>query len=196
MEQSHASKPLIVAVGDVREDARRVERELQTRYQADYRIVCPDSAEARLAALRRFAAGEPVALVLADQRLGGGGGVEFLARVRGLYPTAKRSPLTIPLERSSGATLPQAQALGRIDYFEPLPGPPPNERFHQIVTGFLEEWSSPRRSETHPARIGGEGAVAIQQVHECLRQVPAPPGGARLGAESDGEAARTRQWSA
>lgn len=179
MEQSHAGKPLIVAAGDVREDARRVERQLRTRYRADYRVVCPASAAAGLAALRRFAAaGEPAAPVLADQRLGGGG-AEFLARVRGLYPTAKRLLLAIPLERSSGATPPQVVALRRIDYFESLPGPPPNECFHQIVTDFLEEWRRPRRSETRPARIGGEAAAAIQQVHECLRQVPAPPGGAR-----------------
>lgn len=151
-------KPVILAVCDDTEATGRLERELHARYEADCRIVCKGLAQAGLVALRQLeSAGERVALVLADQEMHDMSGVELLARVREVHPTAKRLLLTRPMERSSGVMLPQAMTLGWIDYFEPKPGPPPNETFHRIVTDLLEEWSRPYRSEVNPAvRIVGE----------------------------------------
>lgn len=155
---SRAGRPVILAVCDDPGDMRRIERELRTRYEADYRVVCEGSSEAGSQTLRLLEeAGDEVALVLADQQMHGMSGVEFLTRVRGVHPTARRLLLTHPMERSTGTILPQAMALGRIDFFEPKPGPPPNETFHEIVTGLLEEWGRPHRSQTQPAvRVVGE----------------------------------------
>lgn len=155
---SQATRPVILAACDDPEGTRRIGRELRTRYEADYRVVSADSAAAGLGALREIKdLGDEVALVLGDQRMRDMSGVEFLARVREIHPTARRLLLTPPTERSGGTTLPRAMALGWIDYFEPRPGPAPNETFHQIVTDLLEEWSRPRRSERRPAvRIVGE----------------------------------------
>lgn len=156
--RARTGRPVILAVCDGPGEMRRLERELRTRYEADYRLVFEGSAGAGLEALRRlYRAGDEVALVLADQQLRGTGGVEFLTSVRQLQPTAKRLLLTARTERSGGTVLPRAMALGRIDFFEPRPGPPPNETFHDIVTGLLEEWGRPRRSQTQPAvRLVGE----------------------------------------
>ena len=150
---------MILAACDDPGDMRRIERELRTRYEADYRVVFEGSAGAGLKALGHLGeAGDEVALVLADQQMRGMGGVEFLTRVGEVHPTAKRLLLTTRTERSGGAILPQAMALGRIDYFEPKPGPPPNETFHEIVMSLLEEWDRPHRSRTRPdVRIVGEG---------------------------------------
>ena len=155
---SHTGRPVILAVCDAPEDMRRIERELRTRYEADYRVVCEGSAEAGSRALRHLEeTADEVALVLADQQMRGTSGVEFLTRVGEVHPTARRLLLTSPMVRSSGSILPQAMALGRIDYFEPKPGPPPNDTFHAIVTDLLEEWSRPRRSRTRPTiRVVGE----------------------------------------
>ncbi len=156
--RSRGDRPVILAAGDDPESMRRIERELRTRYEADYRVVCEESAGAGLRALRHLeGTGEKVAIVLAEQQMSGMSGVGFLTRVRETHPTARRLLLTHPMERSTGTILPQAMALGRIDFFEPTPGPPPNETFHQIVTDLLEEWSRPHRSQTQPAvRIVGE----------------------------------------
>ncbi len=153
-----ADKPVILAACDDPGDMRRIERELRTRYEADYHVVFEGSAGTGLKALRHLGeAGDEVALVLADQQMRGTSGVAFLTRVGEVHPTAKRLLLTTRMERSGGAVLPQAMALGRIDYFEPKPGPPPNETFHEIVTGLLEEWGRPYRSRTQPAvRMVGE----------------------------------------
>lgn len=151
-------KPLILAVCQDPEDLARVERELRTRYEADYQVSCVRSAEQGLRELReRKAAGGEAAVVLAEQRLDGTSGVEFLSRVPEIYPMAKRLLLADPMDRETGAILPQAMTLGWIDYFEYKPGPPPNERFHQVIAGFLSEWTRPMRSEVHAvARVVGE----------------------------------------
>ena len=36
-----------------------------------------------------------------------------------------------------------------FDYVEYKPGLPPNERFHEVVTGFLREWTRPYRWEAN-----------------------------------------------
>ena len=151
-------RPVIFAVDDNSEDLERVKRELRKRYEADYRVVCERSAETGLETLRELkVAGEDVAVVVAAHQMPGTSGVEFLARIRDIYPLAKRLLLMIPMDRSSEAVLPQAMTLGQIDYFEAKPGPPPNERFHQVVTDFLEEWTRPYRSEVHAmVRVVGE----------------------------------------
>ena len=158
MRRTSIGKPLILAVCQDPEDLARVERELRTRYEADYDVVCVRTVEQGLRELReRKAAGGEAAVVLAEQRLDGASGVEFLSRVPEVYPMAKRLLLAAPMDRDTGAILPQAMALGRIDYFEYKPGPPPNERFHQVIAGFLSEWTRPRRSEVHAvARVVGE----------------------------------------
>jgi thioredoxin reductase (NADPH) len=158
VSQTAIDKPLILAVCQDPEDLARVERELRTRYEADYRVVCVRSAEQGLLELQeRKATGGEAAVVLAEQRMNGVSGVEFLSRVPEIYPMTKRLLLAAPMDRETGAILPQAMALGWIDYFEYKPGPPPNERFHQVISGFLSEWTRPQRSEVHAvARVIGE----------------------------------------
>ena len=66
---SRKSKPVLVAVDDDRDDLEKVTRELNKRYGEDYRIVCETSAERVLERIGELkAAGEDVALVLADHR--------------------------------------------------------------------------------------------------------------------------------
>jgi thioredoxin reductase (NADPH) len=196
----HAGKPVILAVCDDPEDMRRIERELRTRYEADYRIVCEGSAGAGSRALRHLEdAAEEVALVLADQQMQGTSGVEFLTRVREVHPTALRLLLTSPTERSSGAVLPQAMALGRIDYFEPKPGPPPNDTFHRIVADLLEEWGRPRRSRTRPAVriVGDKGCPRSYEIRDLFERYLIPcafyPADSEEGRKLLGEKVRTAE---
>jgi thioredoxin reductase (NADPH) len=151
-------RPVILAVDDEPGDLELVERELRKRYEADYRVVCEASAEAAMRTLRNLeAAGKGVSVVLADQRMPGMNGVEFLARVRTLSPLAKRLLLMNPMDRETADILLRAMALGLIDHFEFKPQAPPNERFHQVVTDLLVEWTQPYRSEVHAlVRVVGE----------------------------------------
>ena len=153
-----AFRPILLAVDDEAEDLERVERELGNRYGADYLVACETSAEAALTRLRDLkAGGKEVAVVLADQRMPEMEGIEFLSRAHELYALAKRLLLIHPMDGASFVSASRAMALGRIEYVEYKPGPPPNERFHEVVTGFLREWTRPYRSEANAVvRIVGE----------------------------------------
>jgi thioredoxin reductase (NADPH) len=160
-------RPLILAVDSDADALRRVERELRTRYEADYRVACERSTEGALGRLGELGAAEDVALVMAALRMEGTSGVEFLSRVREVRPLAKRVLLIEPRDTETREILPRAMALGRIDDYEFKPGPPPNEHFHQAVTDLLEEWTRPYRSEIHAlARVVGERGS--RRVHEAM----------------------------
>jgi CheY-like chemotaxis protein len=90
MNGPSAFRPTLLAVDDEPEELVSLERELEKRYGADYRVACEDSAEAGLKQLRDLKTrGEDVAVVLADQRMPGRKGIEFLSRAHDLYPLAK-----------------------------------------------------------------------------------------------------------
>jgi thioredoxin reductase (NADPH) len=70
VEESGPAKPVLLAVDDNTEDLENIARELLKRYGEDYRVVCESSTEAGMSRLRECeAAGEDVALVLADRML-------------------------------------------------------------------------------------------------------------------------------
>jgi thioredoxin reductase (NADPH) len=166
--EPHALRPLILALDRDADALGRVERELRTRYEADYRLACESSAEDALERLRGLEASEDVALVLAALRMEGMGGVEFLSRIREVRPLAKRVLLIDPpMDRETLEVLPQAMALGRIDDYVFKPGLPPNELFHQAVTNLLEEWTRPYRSKIH-ALVRVVGEERSRRVHEAM----------------------------
>jgi thioredoxin reductase (NADPH) len=156
--QPRAFRPVILAVDDDPGGLERIERELRKRYAADYEIACEGSAEAGLERLRDLrTSGEEVAVVLASQLMSEMTGVDFLTRANQVFPTARRLALTDLGDRASQEGIPEALVLGRIDYYEPKPGPPPNERFHEMITGYLREWTKPYRYELNAVvRVVGE----------------------------------------
>ena len=74
-------RALILAVDDDPAVGRAIERDLRHRYGARHRVLLADSGEAGLGLVEQIVRrGEPVALLVADQRMPGMTGVEFLAR--------------------------------------------------------------------------------------------------------------------
>ena len=72
------------------DDEARVLDSLEALLAMDYRVLRAERPEAALGVL----AGEPVALVISDQRMPGMTGTEFLARCREVSPEAVRVLLT------------------------------------------------------------------------------------------------------
>ena len=151
------SKPVLVAVDGDHDDLEKISRELIKRYGEDYRIVCEASAQRGLESLRELkAAGEDVALVLADAWLPGASGAEFLSRAHHLFPTAKRALLISQGDTAVREPLLQSAALGRIDYYVNKPRRSPDEQFHRVVAEFLDEWTRVHRPGFVAVRIVGE----------------------------------------
>ena len=94
-ETSEAARPVLVAVDDEPSVARAVERDLRRRYGRDFRVLRAESGSDALDAVRQSKLrGASVALLLADQRMPGMSGVEFLEEAIGVAPEAKRVLLT------------------------------------------------------------------------------------------------------
>src|SRR5215472_8452239 len=135
------AKPVLVVVDDEDASLQALTLELESRYGAHYRVVSDPSAEVALARLAELkVAGADVPLVLADQRMPGMGGTQLLARVRDLFPTARRGLLITWSDRAAPAPFLEAAALGWLEFYLAKPARSPDEQFHRVITGALEEW--------------------------------------------------------
>ena len=155
MPTGEAAKPVMLVVEDESEARALIRRELERRYGSDYRVTCEGSALRALAKLERWdAAGEPVALVLADQWMPDLTGEEFLARAKRLFPDAKRALLVnfgAWGDRETADAMLRAMARGRMDYYVLKPWRRADEYFHRTVTEFLSEWE--RASSASPQEV-------------------------------------------
>jgi thioredoxin reductase (NADPH) len=165
------AKPVLVVVDDEDASLQALARELEARYGAHYQVVSGSSAEVALARLAELkAAGADVPLVLADQRLAGMGGTQLLARVRDIFPTARRGLLVTWGDMAAPAPFLEAAALGWLEFYLGKPTWSPDEQFHRVITGSLEEWWRERGGRSEGVLITVIGDEASARVHE-LRDV-------------------------
>jgi CheY-like chemotaxis protein len=135
-------KPVIFAVDSGAESFARIEYGLRRRYANEYRVMCETSAMWGMKRLRDMkAAGEEVALILADQWMPDITGAEFLARAGQLFPTSKRAVLVEWGDRTTQEPVLGAMALGHIDYYANKPERPGDEYFHKMIAEFLYDWA-------------------------------------------------------
>jgi len=120
-----AIRPALLTVDDDPQVLRAIERDLRRHFGREYRIVSADSGEAALDALDELRRREePVALLLADQRMPRMTGVEFLEQAREIAPTAKRVLLTAYADTEAAI---RAINTVRLDYYLLKPWDPPEE---------------------------------------------------------------------
>jgi thioredoxin reductase (NADPH) len=170
-----ARRPLILAVDDDLDALRRLTRELEQRYGADYDVRCQRSPERALEILEEA---DEVALVLADQEMPGVAGMDLLDRVRHLHPEAKRALLVhwgdwAHPERAGGMLAGMAES--RFDYYVLKPTRPGEEQFHRIVSEFLYEWARLRSPiESEITLVGGEWAARTHELRDLLARNGVP----------------------
>ena len=132
-------------------------RELSKRYGADYQVVVCDRPEGLAPWMRDLlAAGLPVALVIAAVGAQDRDGVEVLAAVRGIDPTALRVAAVRWGDWDSVRSIFDAVTVGKIDHWVNRPVQTPDEEFHRSITEFLREWSSQRGGGFEAVRVIGE----------------------------------------
>jgi thioredoxin reductase (NADPH) len=146
-------KPILFTVDDDPEVSRAVERDLRRKYGADYRVMRAESGPAALDALEKLRdRGDPVALLLADQRMPVMTGVEFLEKALKLYPRAKRVLLTAYADTDAAI---RAINSVRIDYYLTKPWDPPEERLYPFLSDLLDDWRASYRPAFDGPRVIG-----------------------------------------
>ena len=139
-------------------------RELSKRYGADYQVVtCDRPAELApwMRDLRK--AGLPVALVIGGVGGQDRDGIEVLAAIRAIDPTALRVAAVRWGDWQSMRSIFDAVTVGTVDHWVNRPVQIPDEEFHRSITEFLREWSSGRGGGFEPAQVIGERWSARSQ---------------------------------
>jgi len=146
-------KPVLFAVDDDPEVLRAIERDLRGRYAERYRVMRANSAASALATLRELKArNNPVALLLADQRMPQMDGVGFLSEAMELHPDAKRALLTAYADTTAAI---DAINEARIHYYLMKPWDPPEEKLYPVLDDLLGDWTSSYRAPYEGIRVLG-----------------------------------------
>lgn len=165
--------PVIMAVDDDAGVLHAVERDLSDHYSGRFRIVAAESGESALETLRELKVrGDPVALLLVDQRMPGMSGVEFVGLGLGLFPDVKRVLLTAYADTEAAI---HAINDVQIDYYLLKPWDPPQERLYPVLDDMLDDWLAAFRPPFDGVRVvGHRWSAASHQVKDFLgrNQVP------------------------
>ena len=153
MSEPSRRRPAIVVVDDEPAVLAAVSRDLRRGFGERYRIVRAASGEEALEVLRELARrGEQVALLVADQRMPGLSGTDYLVRAREIVPTAKRVLLTAYADTEAAI-----QAINEVslDYYLLKPWDPPEEQLFPAVEDLLGSWEAGAALESGGVRLIG-----------------------------------------
>jgi len=180
-----AIRPVLLTVDDDPEVLSAVERDLKRRYVREYRILSAPNGEGGLDLLRQLSLrGEPVALLLADQRMPGLSGVEFLEAALPLAPGAKRAILTAYADIDAAIG-----AINRagVDYYFQKPWDPPEQLLYPVIDDLLDDWRASWRPGFEGIRvIGPRWSPQVHDIKDLLARNQVPY--RALDVESGGEA--------
>jgi thioredoxin reductase (NADPH) len=145
--------PVILIVDDEPPVLAAVSRDMRKRFGGGYRIVRAGSGDEALDALRELVRrGEQVALLVADQRMPGLSGTDYLVRARQIVPSAKRVLLTAYADTEAAI-----QAINEVDldYYLLKPWDPPEEELYPVVEDLLTTWEAGAALEAGGVRLIG-----------------------------------------
>jgi thioredoxin reductase (NADPH) len=147
------SKPIILTVDDEEQIRNAVERDLRRQYRKDYRIVKASSgAEALTVTEEIERRNSTVALFLADQRMPGMGGTEFLAGAKEFFPEARKVLLTAYADTEAAI-----QAINEVgvDHYLMKPWDPPEEKLYPVLDDLLSDWQASAQVPYDGIRVAG-----------------------------------------
>jgi len=148
-----AQKPIILAVDDDPQVLAAIARDLRQEFSEEYRILRVNSGPEALTTLQELRAQEePVALVLADQRMPGLEGVELLTAARELYPDAKRVLLTAYADTEAAV---RAINSARLDHYLMKPWDPPELLLYPTLHDLLRAWQAAHKPKYDGVRLIG-----------------------------------------
>jgi thioredoxin reductase (NADPH) len=134
------AKPIILSVDDEIQVLNAVVRDLRQHFSGEYRIVKANSGAEALDALRQLKKrNAPVALLLADQRMPGMTGTEFLTQAIAYYPEVRKVLLTAYADTE--AAIMSINQIG-LDHYLMKPWDPPEQNLYPILDELLSDWQA------------------------------------------------------
>jgi thioredoxin reductase (NADPH) len=182
---SPARRPAIVAVDDEPAVLAAVARDLRRGFGERFRILRASSGAQALEMLHELRTrGDQVAMLIADQRMPGMPGTQYLVEARKLVPDAKRVLLTAYADTEAAIAAINEVAL---DYYLLKPWDPPEEQLFPVVEDLLTTWEAGAALDAGGVRvIGHRFSKESHDLRDFLvrNRVPAR----WLDVERDGEA--------
>ena len=182
---SSERRPAILAVDDEPAVLAAVARDLRRGFGERFRILRAGSGAEALTVLGELRTrGDQVAMLIADQRMPGMPGTEYLVKARTLVPDAKRVLLTAYADTEAAISAINEVAL---DYYLLKPWDPPEEELFPVVEDLLTTWEAGAALEAGGVRIiGHRFSKDSHDLRDFLARNRVP---ARwLDVERDGEA--------
>ncbi|MBD2723424.1 FAD-dependent oxidoreductase [Hymenobacter armeniacus] len=148
-------KPIILAVDDDLQVLGAIARDLRQEFSKDYRILRVNSGPEALATIQELhEKEEPLALIVADQRMPELEGVELLTASREYFPDAKRVLLTAYADTEAAV---RAINSARLDHYLMKPWDPPENLLYPTLHDLLTAWQA-----THKPRFDGVRLIGFQ----------------------------------
>ncbi len=146
-------KPVILAVDDDEQVLNAIDRDLRAEFRRDYRVLRAGSGAEALEILRELnTRAEPLALLLADQRMPEMEGVELLEKSRALFPNAKRVLLTAYADTEAAI---RAINGAHLDYYLMKPWDPPQQLLYPTLHDLLGAWQAQHQPQFQGVRLIG-----------------------------------------
>ncbi|GAB3574153.1 NAD(P)/FAD-dependent oxidoreductase [Hymenobacter daeguensis] len=150
-----AKKPIILAVDDDPQVLAAIARDLRAEFSQDYRILRVNSGPEALTTIKELKTKEePLALIIADQRMPDLEGVELLTASREFFPDAKRVLLTAYADTEAAV---RAINSARLDHYLMKPWDPPENLLYPTLHDLLTAWHA-----THKPKFDGVRLIGFQ----------------------------------
>ena len=144
-------KPAILTIDDDPAVLQAIARDLRKQYGDRFRIVRVDSGDRALEVAQELKLrGNTIALFLADQRMPGLSGVEFLGRAQEIFPQAKRALLTAYADTNAAI---DAINSAQLDYYLLKPWDPPEEKLYPVLDDLLQDWEASFKPEFQGIKV-------------------------------------------
>jgi thioredoxin reductase (NADPH) len=144
---------VILTVDDEPAVLAAVSRDLRRQFGERYRIMRAGSGAEALQLLGEIRArSEQVALLVADQRMPGMAGTDYLVKARTIVPEAKRVLLTAYADTDAAIS---AINDVQLDYYLLKPWNPPEELLYPVVEDLLTTWEAGAALEAGGVRVVG-----------------------------------------
>ena len=147
-------KPVILVVDDDPQVLSAVRRDLRSQYREGYLIVSAGSGQEALATARELKGrGDPLAMIISDQRMPGMLGTDVLAEAREIFPLARQVLLTAYSDIDAAV---RAINDAHLHHYLAKPWDPPEERLFPVVTDLLDDWQAEHQPEVTGLRLIGD----------------------------------------